>query len=164
MRQVAQSAVRNRRFLGNVKPVTLPGGKLISDKLKGIHLTNLGTLEPRMQAPLCQADTASCPMGAANNFSANLQKLVTANGVSVNGAATAWKVPVKTLESVLKGQRIPTLDTAERLANAAGYPLWQLITENFDPTNPPVIRSVTAKEAALYERLKALARDLPNGN
>jgi transcriptional regulator with XRE-family HTH domain len=147
-----------------VKPVTLPGGKLISDKLKGVHLANLGTLEPSSQAPLCQADTASFLMGAANNFSANLQKLVTAHGGSVNGAATAWKVPTKTLESVLKGQRIPTLDTAERLASVAGYPLWQLISSDFDPTNPPVIRSVTAKEAALYERLKALAKDLLNGN
>jgi transcriptional regulator with XRE-family HTH domain len=147
-----------------VKPVTLTGSKLISDKLKGIHLTKLGTLEPRMQAPLCQTDTASFPMGAANNFSANLQNLVTAHGGSVNGAATAWKVPTKTLESVLKGQRIPTLDTAERLANAAGYPLWQLISSDFDPSNPPVLRSITAKEAALYERLKALAKELPNGN
>ena len=103
-------------------------------------------------------------MGAAENFSTNLQKLVTAHGGSVNGAATAWKVPTKTLESVLKGQRIPTLDTAERLASAAGYPLWQLISSDFDPSNPPVLRSITAKEAALYERLKALAKELPNGN
>ena len=147
-----------------MKPVAFSGSELVSDKLKGIHRTNLGTLEPSSQAPLRQSVGARFVMGVAENFSANLQKLVTAHGGSVNGAATAWKVPTKTLESVLKAQRIPTLDTAERLANAAGYPLWQLITEDFDPSNPPVIRAVTAKEAALYERLKALARDLPNGN
>jgi hypothetical protein len=101
-------------------------------------------------------------MGAADNFAANLQKLVALHGGSVNGAATSWKVPTKTLESVLKAQRIPTLDTAERLASAAGYSLWQLLAADFDPSNPPVLRAVTAKEAALYERLKALARELPD--
>jgi hypothetical protein len=100
-------------------------------------------------------------MGVANNFAANLQKVVTRLGGSVNGAATSWKVPTKTLESVLKSQRIPTLDTAERLANAAGYHLWQMISPNFDPENPPILRAVTQQEAALYERLREIARDLP---
>jgi plasmid maintenance system antidote protein VapI len=103
-------------------------------------------------------------MGVADNFAANLQKVVARLGGSVNGAATSWKVPTKTLESVLKGQRIPTLDTAERLANAAGYQLWQMISPNFDPANPPILRAVTQQEAALYERLREMARDLPTAS
>jgi plasmid maintenance system antidote protein VapI len=100
-------------------------------------------------------------MAVADNFAANLRKLVERMGGSVNGAAQAWKVPTKTLESVLKGQRVPSLDTAERLAKASGYELWQMIASNFDPANPPILRAVTKEEAALYDRLREMARHLP---
>ena len=145
-----------------MKPVTLSGSQLVAYELKSVHVEHLGTLAPSVQAPPRQPNAQCCGMGAADNFAANLQKLVALHGGSVNGAATSWKVPTKTLESVLKAQRIPTLDTAERLASAAGYRLWQLLDGDFDPSNPPVLRAVTAKEAALYERLKALARELPD--
>lgn len=101
-------------------------------------------------------------MGVAENFAANLRKVVDRNGGSVHGCAQSWRVPHKTLESVLKGLRVPSLDTAERLAQAAGYELWQMIAAGFDPANPPVMRAVTPQEAALYERLREMARTLPN--
>ena len=101
-------------------------------------------------------------MAVAENFAANLRKVVARMGGSVNGAAQAWKVPTKTLESVLKGQRVPSLDTAERLANAAGYQLWQMIASNFDPANPPVLRAVSPEEAELYARLREMAKHLPS--
>lgn len=101
-------------------------------------------------------------MAVADNFSANLRKVVERSGGSVHGAAQSWKAPYKTLESVLKGQRVPSLDTAERLAKAAGYDLWQMIAANFDPANPPVLRAVSPDEAALYDRLRDLARHLPS--
>lgn len=78
-------------------------------------------------------------MAVAENFAANLRKVVARMGGSVNGAAQAWKVPTKTLESVLKGQRVPSLDTAERLANA-----------------------VSPEEAELYARLSEMAKHLPS--
>ena len=101
-------------------------------------------------------------MGVAENFAANLRKVVDRMGGSVHGTAQTWQVPVKTLESVLKAQRIPSLDTAERLAKAAGFELWQMIAANFDPANPPILRAVSPDEAALYERLREMARRLPS--
>jgi plasmid maintenance system antidote protein VapI len=101
-------------------------------------------------------------MPAAEYFAANLRAVIDHAGLSVNGAAHRWKVPTKTLEAILKRQRTPSLDTAENIAAAAGYDLWQMIGQSFDPSNPPVLRAMSKAEADLYERMRELAKQLPN--
>jgi plasmid maintenance system antidote protein VapI len=100
-------------------------------------------------------------MTVADHFAANVRRVIEHEGLSVNGAATRWRVPVKTLEAIIKRQRTPTLETADALARAAGFALWQMIAANFDPANPPVLRAMSQAEAELYERMRELARSLP---
>ncbi len=89
-------------------------------------------------------------------FSANLQKVLTHQSLSVNGAAVSWRVPQKTLESFVKGTRTPSIDTAHIVAQAAGYHLWQMVNEHFDPGNPPMLQPVTPAEKAFHEDLAKL--------
>ena len=100
-------------------------------------------------------------MAASENFSANIARIIERRGLTINGAARSWKVPTKTLEAIVKRWRTPSLETAERIADAAGYHLWQLLAFDFDPDNPPVLRAVSGVEAELYEKLKLLARQVP---
>lgn len=98
-------------------------------------------------------------MNIADVFSANVRRVIDHERLSVNGAAARWRVPVKTLEAIIKRQRTPGLDTAEAISKAAGFELWQMIAANFDPADPPVLRAISRAEAELYERLRLLARD-----
>jgi plasmid maintenance system antidote protein VapI len=94
-------------------------------------------------------------------FSANLSKILAHQTLSVNAAANAWKIPQKTLESFVKKGRVPSIDTADRVAEAAGYHLWQMLQEHFDPSNPPVMQPVTPEEKAFHVALKALIKTHP---
>jgi plasmid maintenance system antidote protein VapI len=100
-------------------------------------------------------------MSVADHFAASLRRVLEHGQMTVNGAAKKWVVPVKTLESIVKRTRTPTLDTAELLARKAGFELWQMISANFDPANPPVLKAVSPAESELYERMRELARSLP---
>ncbi len=100
-------------------------------------------------------------MSVADHFALNVRKVIDHAQLTVNGAATRWRVPVKTLESIVKRTRTPTLDTAEAVARAAGFELWQMISASFDPADPPVLRAMSPAESELYERMRDLARSLP---
>lgn len=52
------------------------------------------------------------------------------------------------------------IETVDRLAKAYGLEGWQLMIPGMDPRNPPVLQPVSKEERALYERLKAVAKDL----
>ena len=81
-------------------------------------------------------------MTVADHFAANVRRVIDHEQLSVNAAATRWHVPVKTLESIIKRTRTPTLDTADSIARASGFALWQMLAADFDPANPPVLRAM----------------------
>lgn len=95
-------------------------------------------------------------MSVKGIFAANVQRALDQARMSVNGAARAWKVPQKTLESVVKGSRCPSLETAQAIAKGAGYDLWQMLAADFDPSNPPVMQPMSPAEREFYRRVKEL--------
>lgn len=95
-------------------------------------------------------------------FARNVQSVLTATDLSVNGAAKRWKVAQKTLESVVKGSRCPSLETAQSIAKGAGYELWQMLASDFDPTNPPIMQPMSPAEVEFYRRLKDLMASTPS--
>lgn len=101
-------------------------------------------------------------MDVAAVFSANVGRAIAHQGLNIHSAARAWSVKHKTLEAVVKRLRVPTLTTAQEIAKGAGYTLWQLLSPDFDPANPPVMRIVTPAEAEFYDRLKQMAATLPS--
>lgn len=95
------------------------------------------------------------------NFASSVRKVLEAQKLSVNAAAKSWCIPQKTLESVVKGTRVPTLDTAEKVAKKAKFELWQMLHADFDPANPPALMPVSPREREFHRRLRELMRDAP---
>lgn len=52
------------------------------------------------------------------------------------------------------------IETIAKIAKAYGLEGWQLLVAGMDPHNPPVIQPVSQAERALYDRLKAAAKDI----
>ena len=46
------------------------------------------------------------------------------------------------------------LDTLQSIASAFHLQVWQLLTADLDPSNPPVICQISEAEQALYARLR----------
>jgi len=46
------------------------------------------------------------------------------------------------------------LDTLQSIASAFHLQVWQLLTADLDPSNPPVICHISEAEQALYARLR----------
>ena len=100
-------------------------------------------------------------MTVSANFARSVNRVLAHRHMSINAAARAWGVPQKTLEAVVKQTRTPSLDTAEKIAKSADYKLWQMLTDNFDPSNPPMLMPITPQEREFHERLQALMRTAP---
>lgn len=56
------------------------------------------------------------------------------------------------------------IETVAKIASAYGLEGWQLLVAGMDPSNPPVLQPVSKAERALYDRLKALSKDLTDLN
>lgn len=89
-------------------------------------------------------------------FATNVRRVLDHGQMSVNGAAHQWRVPQKTLESIIKQSRCPSLETAHAIARGAGFDLWQMLAENFDPSNPPVMQPMTPAEIEFYRKIRDL--------
>lgn len=100
-------------------------------------------------------------MSMSANFANSLNRVLAHRHMSINAAARAWGVPQKTLEAVVKQTRTPSLETAEKIAKSADYKLWQMLIEDFDPSNPPMLMPITPQEREFHERLQALMRTAP---
>jgi transcriptional regulator with XRE-family HTH domain len=53
-----------------------------------------------------------------------------------------------------------SVDTVAALANAYSLEPWQLLVPGMVPNNPPVLVPVSAREKALYDRLRAAALEI----
>lgn len=69
-------------------------------------------------------------------------------------------VAQSTIGRILNCEAAATIETLSDLARAYGLEAWQLMVAGMDPTNPPVLMPVSAKEKELYERLKRVAHEI----
>lgn len=53
-----------------------------------------------------------------------------------------------------------TMDTLQKLAKPFGIEPWQLLVPGLDPSNLPALKSVSAAEEKLWERLREVAKDI----
>ena len=100
-------------------------------------------------------------MNSFEVFRSNVIKLIEHKDYTVAGAAREWKIPPKTLEVLVKGLQCPTLNTADKIAEASGYQLWQMLTPAFVPGQAPVIRDITSSESVFYKKLADLVKEIP---
>jgi transcriptional regulator with XRE-family HTH domain len=62
-----------------------------------------------------------------------------------------------TVGRILSGENDTRITTLDQIAAAYGLTVWQFLTPNLDPKSPPVLRSVSLAEEALYSRLREAA-------
>jgi len=163
---VSDRSACDARRLSDLSPSSPAGRKVFAQEVQfGSHADKVST------SVLIQSSTNVLPVAdtldrmdqpkPSDIFSANLIKVLEHQTLTVNAAANAWKVPQKTLESFVKKGRVPSIDTADRVAEAAGYQLWQMLQAHFDPGNPPLMQPVTPEEEAFHAALKALIKKHP---
>lgn len=63
--------------------------------------------------------------------------------------------------SRIKAQQTATgLDKIDMIARAFGLATWQLLVPGLDPDHPPALQPVSNKERELYERFRAVAKEI----
>lgn len=61
----------------------------------------------------------------------------------------------------IKEQKTSTgLEVLDKIANRFNLAPWQLLVPGFDPSNPPTLQPVSAKERALYEKIMSAAKEI----
>lgn len=90
----------------------------------------------------------------------NLKKLMLKNGHSEGYLHTKTGLSQSTIGRTLKGETATTVDTLDALAKAYGLLSWQMMIVDLDITNPPVLKALSAKEHAFYEKMKDVMKEL----
>lgn len=65
-----------------------------------------------------------------------------------------------TATRIKQGKISPGLDKLDLIARRFGLATWQLLVPGMDPRNPPALQPVSNEERALYEKIRAAARDI----
>lgn len=58
-----------------------------------------------------------------------------------------------TISRILSQELVASIDTVQRLANAFGLAAWQLLVDNLDPDNPPMLRELSEEDRENAKRL-----------
>lgn len=93
-------------------------------------------------------------------LAANLERLMNHYpGLSSEAkVAKAGGTSQRTVNRARNGLQVK-LESLQGLSKAFGLSPWQMLVPNLDPLNPPIL-SLSAAEKALYERLRAAAKQI----
>ena len=67
-----------------------------------------------------------------------------------------------TVDRVAKGQTNVNIANLQAIAKAFGLRAWQLLAPDWAPDNPPVLRNMSPDEIELYNKLRELAKQIPD--
>lgn len=95
-------------------------------------------------------------------LSANLKRLMDDAKPPITQMAVSKVsgIPQRTISRIKRGEVSPTLNSIDGLAKAFGLLPWQLLVQDMDPKNPPLLRSASPEEKELYDRILAAAEQL----
>lgn len=65
-----------------------------------------------------------------------------------------------TLDRIRRMESGASIDQLDTLAKIYGLEPWQLLVPNLDPTNPPMLAAISAKQMEMLERIKQAAKEL----
>ncbi len=68
-------------------------------------------------------------------------------------------IPQRTVGRLKNGSSAASLTTLEAIAKGLGVEPWQLLIPDFDPKQPPLLRSATQDEQRLYRKVEQLLED-----
>jgi transcriptional regulator with XRE-family HTH domain len=91
----------------------------------------------------------------------NLRSLIAASRQrTVNAWAVRNEMVQSTVNRIVNGTMDPTVSMLEAIAKKFGLAAWQLLVPDLDPEDPPVLRSASAQEKALFDKLKESMAEL----
>ena len=106
-------------------------------------------------------------MGIANVVATNLERLMErarlkgeARLASQNGLARRAKVGQRTIGRILSREQVPSVDVLDAIARAYDLQGWQLMVEEFDPGNPPLLREASETERELWRALEEIQQKM----
>lgn len=105
--------------------------------------------------PLHDRGMGSTRSAATLLLAANLKKLMDANPEYGNPSklARAAKLDQKTADRMVKSENESTLGNVEKVAKVFGLTAWQLLTPNFDATNPPMLAAESQALREMYKKI-----------
>ena len=93
-------------------------------------------------------------------IAANLKALMIKNSHSEGELHRKTGLSQSTIGRTLKGETATTVDTLDAIAKAFGLFAWQLLIENMDVTNPPLLRKLSGQEKEFYDKMKDVIKQL----
>jgi transcriptional regulator with XRE-family HTH domain len=114
------------------------------------------------KAPKDEESTAS---DTAKVLGANLAALMASNEELNSNPKVSKKTGLGTgsISRLRNGDVDANLSTLEKIARAFDLAPWQLLVPGLDPGNLPALLAATETEKLLWERLKAMAKELQGG-
>ena len=91
-------------------------------------------------------------------IAANLRALKTHYDLTNIQMARRCAVGEGTVNRAMSGTVGVASDVLQQLAQGFGLEAWQIMVQNLDPSNPPLICHNSPEEQALYNRLKAVLK------
>lgn len=86
--------------------------------------------------------------------------LASLNDVENEAMRKGHPIGRSTVDRAKKGKTAINLDNLEAIARAFDLEAWQLLVPSFNPTNPPVLRSIGEVEDGMYKRIAELAKEI----
>lgn len=93
-------------------------------------------------------------------IASNLKALMTKNNHSEGFLHKKIGLSQSTIGRVLKKESSATVDTIDTIANFYGLTSWQLMVVDLDVNNPQVLKALSVKEQAFYEKMKEVMKGL----
>ena len=78
--------------------------------------------------------------------------------VNLKAFAAHCGVAIATIQRIQAQKTSVGLAIIDRIAEAFDLSAWQLLVPGFDPSNPPALQPVSAKERVLYEKIMSAAK------
>lgn len=99
-------------------------------------------------------------MDLKTTIAKNLLALRDHLGMKQTAFAAHCKLHQRTYGRLENGETWPHLEMIDQIAKECELEAWQLLTPNFNPKNPPVLKEVSEKEKMFYESIRAAAKEI----
>lgn len=80
---------------------------------------------------------------------------------NLNRLSEECGIGLATAQRLKQRQTSVGIDIIEKIAERFALQPWQILVPGFDATNTPTLLPVSPQERQLYERLRAVVKDLP---
>lgn len=93
-------------------------------------------------------------------FAENLKRLMADKSHSQGFLHKKIGVSQSTIGRALSGETASTIDTIDAIAQFYDLEPWQMLVENLDGSNPPILKEISDKQMAFFAKIKEAAKEI----